>query len=160
MSHETDDALRQEILSALQGGSMNAVELLKHCPTAADRVQVANRLFAMKTAGQVVAVARGVYRLATDNDPPSKEPPAERRQKPRGVPRLEAVMAVPKVTNSHTSKPSAGTEAILRKLINDTQEALDAYLLSVGDPQIIAPLKAARDHARAALTHLTHGEAA
>ncbi len=42
-------------------------------------------------------------------------------------------------------------EEILQQLVDDTQGALDEYLVSIADPAILKPLQAARDNARAAL---------
>lgn len=48
------------------------------------------------------------------------------------------------------AKPGS-VEAALERAARETQDALDAYLLSVGDPAIIGPLRQERDEARRAL---------
>lgn len=77
------------------------------------RSKIANTLFRLRQGGLVASAGRGLYVRGT-------------REKQARVPRPKrAAAAAPKVPAA--SSP-ATSEAILRKLVADTQSALDAYL--------------------------------
>lgn len=159
--NETNEQLDNEIRAALADTDLplSANDLLPLCPTASSREHVGNRLFKLKTLGEITCVERGKYRPSDVRSKPSdgrSQPqsplthmPAPPRLVVERAPRKEAAAVAP-----------ASAREILERLVADTQGALDAYLMSVGDAQIIAPLKAARDQARLALAHVNQGEAA
>ena len=141
-----NETLRDEVLAVLSDTPQGLAAIYAACETAEDQKQVANILFRMRQSGLVVSAERGLYVRGTAAEGRERAAPAKRAIGSRKV-------VSPKVP----ARPPA--EAIVRHLVADTQSALDAYLMSIGDPAILAPLRAACDQARAALAHLERGAA-
>jgi hypothetical protein len=137
-----NETLRDEVLAVLSDAPQGLAAIYAACETAEDQKQVANILFRLRQSGLVTSAGRGLYVRGT----------VEKRAM---VPRPKRAQVAPK---ARAVRPSATAEAIVRKLVADTQSALDAYLLSIGDPAILTPLREACDQARAALAHI-EGEA-
>ena len=146
-----NEPLRDEVLAALSDAPQTIAAIYAACQTAEDHKQVANALFYLRQTGLAGSAGRGLYVRGTGEYVRAPTEPEAR------APREKRAPAAPKAL---APSPRGGaTETILRKLVADTQDALDAYLMSVGDPHILTPLREARDQARVALAHL-EGEAA
>lgn len=164
MTEETDPvagANQTEIIELLtQHGPLTRDELLDKAKNIEDGKALSNALYLLvHTKRQVVKRADGNYALAGDDSTP---PPARkiaerivatrrgRRGRDEGGPTAEPVV-------NATGNGKLG--AILEKAVEDAQAALDDYLCSLADPEIVTPLREMRDQARRALDHYrkTHG---
>lgn len=133
-----NETLRDEVLAVLSDTPQGLAAIYASCETAENQRQVANILLRLRQSGLVASAGRGLYVRGT-------------AEKPAMVPRPKRAPTAPK---TRAVRPPATAEAIVRKLVADTQSALDAYLASIGDPAILTPLREACDQARAALAHL------
>ena len=138
-----NEALRDEVLAVLTDTPKQLADIYAACESAENAKQIANTLFRLRQGGLVASAGRGLYVRGT----------AEKEVR---MPRHKRAPRAPKVPAARTP---VNAEAILRKLVADTQSALDAYLMSIGDPAILTPLREACDQARAALARI-EGEAA
>lgn len=130
--------VRDEVLHALAqaGNPLTFDELLAACHTVTENKQLSNALFQLKKAEQVVSPKRGLYMLPRGG--------YEQTAAPKSPPTPAAAAAAE--PQSHDT-----VEQILQQLVDDTQGALDEYLVSIADPAILKPLQAARDQAREAV---------
>jgi hypothetical protein len=149
-----NEPLRDEVLAALSDAPQTIAAIYAACQTAEDHKQVANALFYLRQTGLAGSAGRGLYVRGTGEYVRAPTEPEAR------APRAKRAVVWPASPKALAPGPRGGaTETILRKLVADTQDALDAYLMSIGDPHILTPLREARDQARIALAHL-EGEAA
>lgn len=113
--------------------------------------RISNFLYLLKQAGQAVAdegrhytiTAKGRAWLKSGKDAETETAPTHQSKRPykrRSSPPLAPERAA-----------GDGVEAILIEAEEHAQAALDRYLTTVGDPNIINPLRIARDAAREAL---------
>lgn len=148
-SIETNEHIRAQVLELLKDEPKTFNELFDGIDTIEERQQLSNALFHLKSKGTVVQLEDKRYALA-ENAKTAQHP--MKKEKPPKPPRHKrAAAAAPKPPATPAAPNGGKTTLILETLMADAQHALDEYIYSVGDKQILDQLAAARDAARAAL---------
>ena len=144
-----DFELKDVVLKMLEAGPLDRAAIMAGNPEIENDKQLSNCLFRLKEAGKIRKNDAGEWELGK-----SREGAPKRAKRPR-VPRI-AVAQLP--GKRRRSKAGSGgvpkadlARSIFEKALLDVQSALDEYVSQIGDPHILAPLRAMRDSARAAL---------
>lgn len=145
-SIELNERIRAQVLEQLKSGPKSFDALFAGCDVCEERNQLSSALFHLKSKDAIVQLDDRRYELG-DKPGPAAPRKAETGKAP-----------APKATRrkaSSATPPAAGngnaTARILEALLTDAQRALDEYIYSVGDKQILEQLATARDAAREAL---------
>ena len=142
--------LQDVILKMLESGPHDRAAIMAANPQIENDKQLANCLFRLKQAGKIRKKENREYELGK-----SQASATPRAKRPR-VPRV----AIDKLPGKRRRRKGVATRGaaqtdpvgnIFEKALLDAQSALDEYVSQVGDPRILAPLRAMRDSARAAL---------
>ena len=142
--------LQDVVLKMLESGPLDRAAIMAANPQIENDKQLANCLFRLKQAGKIRQKENREYELGKS----AGGTPA--RGRPPRVPRV-AMDKLPG-KRGHSKGAPIGRAAktnpvgsIFEKALLDAQSALDEYVSQIGDPRILAPLRAMRDSARAAL---------
>lgn len=157
------DMIRQRIIDLVRIKPRTLGELHDAIPEADDRVVIARICGALKRIGTVVKREDDKYQIndnftrqALTGLPPEAFQPTSTviaaALEAAGIP--EARRDEPAQSAPAGQHSSGHTRRTLQKLVADTQEALDEYVLAIADMEILTPLQAARDSARQALAAL------
>ena len=141
--------LQDVILKMLAAGPLDRSAIMAANPEIENDKQLSNCLFRLKQAGKIRKNDADKYELG------KSQASSQRRAKRPRVPRV-AVDRLPGKRRGRkpaTAGPAKTEPArgIFEKALLDAQSALDEYVSQIGDPRILAPLRAMRDSARAAL---------
>lgn len=146
-SIELNERIRAQVLEQLKSGPKSFDELFTGCDVCEERNQLSSALFHLKSKDAIVQLDDRRYELG------DKPGPAAPRKATTG--KASPPKATRRKASSATPPPAAGngnaTARILESLLADSQRALDEYIYSVGDKQILEQLATARDAAREAL---------
>ncbi len=116
-----------------------------------DATRISNILFNIKRDGQATKDAAGGYALTAKGRGAIGDAGAgvavEHRRSAKSPTPLEERL----IKRKRNLSTRGVIEARLQQLTSETQDALDLYLASVGDPGVFGPLKRARDEAASAL---------
>jgi glutamate synthase domain-containing protein 1 len=139
----------EQILEALGDQALTSEEIFARCKDVDRRELVSKALWNMRQRGEITRDKDNRYRRAAING--KKHAAAGKAVKViienKGSYRV-------KVSDVTFPNPAMKHRAILMKLVEQTQGALDEYLYSVGDEQVLKPLIDARNSARRALLAL------
>lgn len=154
--------LRDEILELLRKGPMTRDELRQAAKSCPDPKQVSNALFQLRVGGHVQKMGDHKWAI-TDGAGAKEKAPSKVRAMTDLIARADRIAQRPTTAAATPTPAAAGTgslDQILEKAVEDAQGALDAYVSSLGDPEILRPLRAMRDHARTALDNYRKARAA
>ncbi len=135
-------ALRDEILGLLAGNSepMTSRELYELSDLAADVSQISKLLYNLCRDGRIEKTGRR-YRL------PTPAPVAVEIPTPPADPEVKT----DREDGAGLQDAPDPARRAIESALDQAQAALDAYVISVCDPEILGPLQAMRDTARLAL---------
>lgn len=157
------DIVRQRIIDRIKIGPQNLSELHEAIPEAPDRLAIARICGALKRNGIIAKRDDDRYECALGI---IAKPSAWTREKPprdrcgQMKPIRPTVPEAPAPEASDDMPATDRAHQALQKLVADTQGALDEYVLSISDMDILTPLQAARDSARQALAALERASGA
>lgn len=154
-------AAREEVLQIItNGGGLRRAQIMRLAETVVDEKQLANTLYNLKAAGYIT-LEDGRYHVAAQRpaapppDPdaewPATPPTPVAAPKP-ARPRPHDVLDLPPPPRVEPTQHFSGDLLeILERAAQDSQDALDRYVWSVGDPAILKPLMQFRNAACEAL---------
>lgn len=155
-SNDTADFTRNQVIEHLRDAPLNFSELYDCIPTLTDKKQLSNALFQLKSKGTIVQMEDKRYILAESLHPGQivkavgSGPATVSTRAPQRVKKTQSIRKPAAAPAKPATADSNGVGQIFEKLLRDAQSALDDYVYSVGDKQILDQLMAARDAARAA----------
>jgi len=144
---EENEHIRNQVLEKLAGGPKSFDEIYACIDVLEERQQLSNALFHLKKNG---AVAQRDDRLYTLPGKGGSAPAAKSKRAPKAAPGKPPASVPVKRQPKPVAANGSETNRILETLLADAQRALDDYVYSVGDRQILDQLMAARNAARAA----------
>jgi hypothetical protein len=122
----------RKILSV--AGPLTVADLYEQVECAEDKKQLTNVLYSRKKAGLLVHHADGRYGL-----------PSQKGARPAAAEQEQQPIAAPPKTDADP------VEKFLAESLGTAQRALESYLESVGDRELVKQLSYARDYAKSAL---------